>query len=178
MEFPLVWYHLTDRSRFRLDPKFAPEDATFALEDRSGQRGVYLSPEPDVWLASHGYWRPFVAEFIVDQAVVDDRGVHGRWGGEMFVPASSFGRLRLHRVIPLDAYARERFNEPGWIESALGRAFDTGEPLPTVGSPEWIALRRAMRGYRYDGPDVRDLSTESVSVLKRQLRQALPLLRS
>lgn len=178
MDFPLVWYHLTDRAHFKLNPKFAPSDATVAIEDRSGRPGIYLSPKPEVWLQAHGYWRPFVVEFRVDPSITRDHGVHGRWGGELFVPAASFYKLHLERVIPLDAYAREQFNEPGWIEEALGLSFDTGEPLPRPGSADWAHLRKLLRGYRYDGPDVRDMADASVAELKRQLRRALPTLRS
>ena len=172
MSFPSTWYHLTDRSRFKLDSKAAPRDAAVAVEDRSGRRGIYLAPDVEPWLNGYGYWRPFVVEFLVDPSVVNDRGVHGRWGNEMFVPASSFDKLLLRRVMPLDAYARELFGEPGWVESALGFAFDTGEKLP-----EWASARRALRGYRYVGPDVREMPSRAVSELKRQLRAALPTLR-
>jgi hypothetical protein len=28
-----LWYHLTDRSKFKLDPKFKPADNAVAIED-------------------------------------------------------------------------------------------------------------------------------------------------
>lgn len=158
-----IWYHLTDRAKFKLDPKFAPADNAFALEDRSGRPGIYLATDIEPWLNGKGYWRPFVVELRVEPSVVDDPGIHGRWGGEMFVPASSFGKLTIKRVIPLDAYGREQYKGYGWIEGALGRTFDTGEP---------INLRSKLpSGYRYTGKDVRNMSAEETNRLKQQLRE-------
>lgn len=166
-----TWYHLTDRAKFKLDPKFTPEDNAVAIEDRSGRAGIYLCPDVERWVNGHGYWRPFVVEFHVDPSVAKDPGVHGRYGGEMFVPASSFGKLSITRVIPLDAYAREQYGEPGWIEGELGVEFDTGEPIPSRGQPGWVEAYKKYRGYRYPGPDVRNMSGGDVARLKKQLRQ-------
>jgi len=159
---PPLWYHLTSRSKFKLDPTFTPEDNAFAIEDRSGQPGIYLAHDVEPWLNGYGYWRPFVVELQVDPSVATDPGVHGRYGKEMFVPAASFGKLRILRVIPLDAYAREVYGEPGWIEDSLGVEFDTGQP---------IARGQKYRGYRYPGQDVRQMPAADVERLKRQLRQ-------
>jgi hypothetical protein len=166
---PNLWYHLTDRARFRLDSRFAPEDNAIAIVDRSGRPGIYLGQSVEAWVNGYGYWRPFVVEFDVDPSVVEDPGVHGRYGGEMFVPASSFDKLTILRVIPLDAHAREVFGEAGWIEGELGIEFDTGNPIPRPGSLGWD--HRKFRGYRYPGPDVRDMPLAQVNHLKRQLRQ-------
>jgi hypothetical protein len=160
---PSTWYHLTDRARFKLDPKFAPSDNALAIEDRSGQPGIYLGQSVESWVNGYGYWRPFVVEIKVDPSVVNDPGVHGRYGGEIFVPASSFDKLTIERVIPIDAYAREEYGEPGWIESALGVEFDTGAPV-----------EKTYRGYRYAGHDVRTMPADEVAKLKKQMRQAKP----
>lgn len=159
-----VWYHLTDRAKFKLDSKFAPADNAVAIEDRSGRPGIYLGQSVERWVNGFGYWRPFVVEFHVDSEVMQDPGVHGRYGGEMFVPATSFNRLKIERVIPIDAYCREEFGAPGWIESELGREFDTGNPLPPGHSP--------YRGYRYPGPDVRTMPAAEANRLKKDLRKA------
>jgi hypothetical protein len=166
-----TWYHLTERAKFKLDPKFAPADNAIAIEDRSGQPGIYLGQSVETWVNGQGYWRPFVVEFKVDPSVVKDPGVHGRYGGEMFVPATSFDKLTLQRVIPLDAYAREHYGEPGWIESNLGVEFDTGNPIPSPGSPGWAEAYKKYRGYHYPGPDVRVMPSSDTSRLKKQLRQ-------
>jgi len=81
----------------------------------------------------------------------------------MFVPASSFDKLRIERVIPLDAYAREQYGAPGWIEGELGHEFDTGSPILPGHYP--------YRGYRYQGPDVRAMPSSDTNRLKKQLRQ-------
>ena len=126
------WYHLTDRAKFKLDPRHAPADNTISIEDRSGRPGIYLAPTDGVeaWVNGKGYWRPFLVEIEVDPSVFADPGVHGRWGGERFIPAASFGKLRVARVIPLDAFAREQYGDYGWIETYAGTTFDTGAPIP------------------------------------------------
>jgi hypothetical protein len=157
-----LWYHLTDRQKFKLDPKFTPADNAVAIEDRSGLPVVYLGQSVEKWVNGFGYWRPFVVEIKVDPSVTNDPGVHGRYGGEMFVPATSFSKLTIQRVIPLDAYAREEFGEPGWIEDALGVEFDTGNP---------ISRGQRYPGYRYPGPDVRNMPAGDAARLKKQLKQ-------
>lgn len=159
-----LWYHLTDRAKFKLDAKFKPSDNAVAIEDRSGRPGIYLGRSVEKWVNGFWYWRPFVVEIKVNPSVTKDPGVHGRYGGEMFVPASSFDKLTILRVIPIDAYAREEFGEPGWIETDLGYEFDTREPLPRH--------TKKFRGYRYTGPDVRQMSAADVALLKKQLRQS------
>jgi hypothetical protein len=160
---PNLWYHLTDRARFKLDPRFAPEDNAIAIVDRSGRPGIYIGQDVERWVNGYNYWRPFVVEFDVDPSVVEDPGVHGRYGGEMFVPATSFDKLTIQRVIPLDAHAREVFGDAGWIEGELGIEFDTGDPIRPG--------HRSYRGYRYPGPDVRDMPSTDANLLKKQLRQ-------
>lgn len=162
---PNVWYHLTDNEKFKLNPNYTPEDNAVAIEDRSGRPGIYLTPDVERWVNGHGYWRPFVVELKVDPSVAKDPGVHGRYGGEMFVPAASFGKLSITRVIPLDAYAREEFGSYGWIEDALRKEFDTGKPITTKG---W---ETPFKDYRYDGPDVREMSRAETDRLKQQLKQ-------
>lgn len=166
-----AWYHLTSRAKFKLDPKFAPADNAIAIVDRSGRPGIYLSSDVERWVNGYGYWRPFVVEFKADPSVMQDPGVHGRYGGELFVPATSFGKLTIQRVIPLDAYAREKYGEPGWIEQSLEVEFDTGKPIPRPGTPGWAEVWKKYRGYRYPGPDVRKMPTADVNRLKKQLRQ-------
>ena len=164
-----VMYHLTDNAKFKLNPKYAPEDNSISIDDRSGRPGIYLGADVEKWVNGFGYWRPFVVEFEVDPSVKDDPGVGGRWGGELFVPASSFDKLTIKRVIPLDAHAREEFGEYGWIEEALGLEFDTGNPIPQssgMGRPS-----RPPPGYRYPGPDVRKMPSADANRLKKDLRK-------
>lgn len=165
-DFPTTWFHLTDRAKFKLDPRFTPADNAVAIEDRSGRPGIYLGKDVERWVNGFNYWRPFVVELRVDPSVLEDPGVHGRYGGELFVPATSFGKVTVVRVIPLDAYAREQYGEPGWIESRLGVEFDTGLPLPPRNQ------FGKYRPYRYSGPDVRAMTAAETSHLKKQLRQS------
>jgi hypothetical protein len=166
-----TWYHLTERAKFKLDPKFTPSDNAIAIEDRSGRPGIYLGQSVEKWVNGFGYWRPFVVEIKVDPSVMNDPGVHGRYGGEMFVPAASFDKLTIQRVIPIDAYARETYGQPGWIEEDLGVEFDTGNPIVRQGTPGWVEAYKKYKGYRYPGPDVRMMPSADVARLKKQLRQ-------
>lgn len=167
-----TWYHLTDRARFKLDSKFAPEDNAVAIEDRSGRPGIYLGQSVEKWVNGFGYWRPFVVEFKVDPSVESDPGVHGRYGQEMFVPTTSFDKLTIRRVIPIDAYCREEYGEPGWIEQSLGVEFDTGKPIVELGHRGWAEAWKKYKRYHYPGPDVRVMASADVAELKKQLRQA------
>lgn len=166
-----LWYHLTDDAKFDLDPAYAPEDNAVAFEYRGGRPGIYLSQDVERWVNGHGYWRPFVVEFLVDPSVKTDRGVHGRWGGEMFVPAASFGKLTIQRVIPLDAYGREQFGGYGWIEVETGFAFDTGEAIEKTYADR---VRRRFQRYSYSGPDVREMSASNTRWLADQLQLVHP----
>ena len=160
---PELWYHLTSKARFRLDRKYEPVDNSISIFDRGGRPGIYLAKSIEPWVNGHGYWRPFVVEFEVDPSVKDDPGVHGRWHSELFVPASSYGKLRVRRVIPLDAWCREWFGSYGWVERWHERAFDTGEAIDTSAWPSPV------KGYRYTGPDVRQMPMQQVRRSKRDL---------
>lgn len=144
-----VWYHITDNPRFNLNPAYAPEDNSIAIYSRAGQQGIYLTQDVEKWVNGHNYVRPYVAEFHVDPSVKSQPGAHGRYGGELFIPATLFGKLRLTRVIPIDAYVREEFGEHGWIEAHHETEFDTGKP---------VARHGRFPNYHYTGPDVRQMS--------------------
>jgi hypothetical protein len=166
----MTMYHLTDRAKFKLDPKKMPRDNSVSIEDRSGRAGIYLGKNVEGWVNGYGYWRPFVVEFDVDPSVKDDPGVHGRYGGEMFIPAASFDKLTIKRVIPLDAHAREEYGEYGWIEDALEREFDTGNPIKQRGMLEPYQ-RPFPGGYHYTGPDVREMSSTETARLMKDLKK-------
>jgi GNAT superfamily N-acetyltransferase/ADP-ribose pyrophosphatase YjhB (NUDIX family) len=157
-----LYYHLTDKPKFKLDPNYAPEDNAIAIEDRSGRKGIYLATDVERWVNGHGYWRPFVVEIKVDPSVKENAS--GRYGGEMFVPAELFDKLNIERVIPLDAYAREHFGAHGWIEEELRKEFDTGKPIDDQ-------ERYPFHGYRYAGPDVRQMSVDATKRLARDLKK-------
>jgi hypothetical protein len=129
--------------------------------------GIYLGQDVERWLNGYGYWRPFVVEVAVDPSVRKDPGVHGRYGGELFVPGASFGKLKVTRVIPLDAYAREAYQDFGWVEDDTGREFDTAALIPPRGAK---TRRRSLAGYRYTGPDVRDMPLVDARKYAKQVR--------
>lgn len=147
-----VSYHITDNPHFKLDPTYRPEDNTFSLSAAANggraPEGVFVSKHPEAWVNGHGYVRPYVAE--IQHPPLKS---FGGYSGENFIPAKHFDQAKVSRVIPLDAHAREEYGGAGWIESHHGTAFDTGKPLP---AQDW----HAYPGYRYPGPDVREMAPE------------------
>jgi len=158
-------YHLTDNPKFKLNSNFAPQDNSIAINDRSGQKGIYLAKDPETWVNGHGYARPFLAEFHVPKSTLNHKDVGGRWGGEKFIPSHLHDQIKLHRVIPLDAHAREQYGSHGWVEGAAGKEFDTGNPVDRNN-------RAAFKGYTYSGKDVRDMSPDEAGSLKQHFKQA------
>jgi len=109
-----VLYHLTDKHRFALDPDYAPQDNAFAIEDRSGRKGLYgVGDRWDVnsWRHGQGYQRPYVAEVHVPKGLAQD----GRWGREKFLPAEHYDQATVHRVIPVAQHDAETYEgaKPG-----------------------------------------------------------------
>jgi len=166
------YYHLTAKARFKLNPKFAPADHSISIVDRSGRPGIYITQDVERWVNGYGYLRPFLVELIVDPTVKDDPGIHGRWGGELFVPASSFDKLKIKRVIPIDAYVRETYGAHGWVESAIGREFDTEEPIPEQRMFGPRVDPYPFRGWRYSGPDVRNMPSSDTKRLRQWTTKA------
>lgn len=156
------YFHLTDDPRFALNPEFVPEDNALAIRPREAA-GLYVAKDKgdiEKWINRYGYLRPFVVEIEAPEGSVRDE----RWGGEGFLPADQFDEVRIKRVIPVDAHAREVFGDYGWVEDTIGRQFDTNEPTPQqqMFGPR---VERPGPGYRYDGPDVRDMPDEQVKRL-------------
>lgn len=156
---PLTLYHLTDDAKFNPDPSYSPEDNAISYTDRSQLQGIYLAKSVETWVNGHNYWRPFVAVITADPSVVElDRA--GRWGGEIFVAGEHFDLIKVNRVIPLDAWAREEYGMHGWLEEARGIAFDTGEPITTK---YW---ETPFKGYTYPH-DLRSASETDIAKLKK-----------
>ena len=102
-----VLYHLTDKHQFALDPEYAPQDNTFAIEDRSGRKGLYGVSDPwgvNSW-KHKGYQRPYVAEVHVPKGLAQD----GRWGNEKFLPAEHYDKATVHRVMTGDQHDQETY---------------------------------------------------------------------
>lgn len=155
-------YHLTDNAKFSPDPSYTPQDNTVAIESRA-RPGLYTG-DPERWINGSGYIRPFVAEMRVPKGAAEK----GRWGGENFIPGEKVASAEVTRVIPTDAFARERYGSPGWIEEHHGTAFDTGEKitLPDVFSGPGTRFP----DYRYDGPDAREMDHDTVKAHTKRAR--------
>jgi GNAT superfamily N-acetyltransferase len=159
------FYHITDNPNFKIDPNFTPEDNSISIHDRSGRKGLYVAPDVEGWVNGHGYARPFVAEIHVPKHVLEDKSVQGRWGGERFIPGHLHDQIKVHRVVPIDAIAREQFGQHGWFESEAGKEFDTGKQIT---AKPW---EHPFKGYKYSGKDVRDMSADEVVKLKESFEQ-------
>lgn len=169
---PLTLYHLTNEPRFELKQDFTPEDNSISIFGRHDINGIYLTDQHGVgnWLLGKGYWRPFVVEISADPSVKELDRV-GRWQGEIFVESENFNLLKVNRVIPIDAFAREQYEGAnGWIEEALGIEFDTGNPIPEqVGN---IPLRP---GYKYN-KDTRTMPEAEVQALLKHFEAGVKII--
>ena len=157
---PVKLYHITNKANFKLNPNYAPQDNSVAIYDRSGQKGIYLTSDVEKWVNGHDYIRPFVAEIYAERSALDHDRV-GRWGGEIFIPADQFDKLKVTRVVPLDVIARETYGQHGWIEGSHGHEFDTGKEITAKG------YEYPFRDYVYDR-DVRNMSRDEVKQIKQQ----------
>jgi hypothetical protein len=151
-----VYWHITDKPHFKPDPQFSPDNNT--TMGGSYRPGLFLTKRPESWVNGHGYFRPYVAEVHVPKHV--DTGPSG-YQGEKFVDAKDLGQVKVHRVIPLDEHVREEYHAPGWIESHLGTSHD-GKPLTRGGwgDVDFAEGHKIGPGYKYSGPDVRDMAPE------------------
>ena len=159
-----TYYHLTDKANFRLDPKKVPADNAVAIHERKDP-GLFLADQYQVshWVQLQGYVRPFVVEIDVPEEVLRSE----RWGGEKFLPADKFSQAKITRVIPLDAFCRETYNEYGWTEEDFRTTFDTNEPIEfRLGRP----VKRLPAGYRYEG-DVRTTDPAWIAYYKNALKR-------
>lgn len=166
------FHHLTDDPQFSLDPSKVPEDNAISLRERTAP-GLYMTHGEfgvENWVNSHGYMRPYVAELDVPEHLAHEE----RWGGERFLPAEHFGEASVKRVIPLDAYTRERYGAHGWIEDRVGTEFDTEKPIPSLSerAKGGSAGIYPYRGYTYSGPDVREMSPEEDARHQERARRA------
>jgi hypothetical protein len=149
-------WHLTDNPKFKLDPDKNPENNT-TLGGDWPHKGLFVSKNPETWFNGYDYVRPFAAE--IEHPTTKS---FGGYGGEGFLPAEDFSRSKVKRVIPIDEYAREEFHAPGWIESHHG--------TDVHGNP--VSERDHLpKDYRYQGPDVRDMSRDEVNTHLRRANE-------
>jgi hypothetical protein len=158
-------YHLTSNPKFDLDADRVPTDnTTLGAKD---DRGLFVANDPEPWINGYDYVRPYIVELQVPNDAFDNAGAG--YSGEQFIPAENFDQVKINRVIPLDAYGREHYQDHGWIESGLGTTFDTDESIPPNPlSRDQPYNPTPLKGYRYTGPDVRDMSTTETNRHKRR----------
>lgn len=153
-------YHLTDKVDFRPDPKKRPQINTTIGGEMPP--GIFLTPSPEGWVNGYGYWRPWVIEF--DAPDLD--AMEGAWreGNEVFIPAAHYDKLRMGRVMPLDGYCREEYQDWGWTESFFGTTFDTNTPI----------TEEQQRGYHnwpgYRSPDARQMDPAWQASYKKRVK--------
>jgi len=161
-------YHLTSKIDFKLDPKKRPENNT-TLGGSFGP-GIFLADPAGVeyWCNGYGYWRPWVVE--IDTAGAEPKFSGGYGGHESFFPADQYPKMRIVRVIPLDAFCREMYGAWGWTEDDLGKTFDTNEPIDTSVSEgaSWDSVY-PWRGWTYSG-DARNESSEWQQAYAKRVR--------
>ena len=148
------YLHITDNPHFSPDPSYAPANNTTL--GGSMERGLCVSKKEDGvggWARGYGYMRPYVAEIHVPKGT--DTGEAG-YGGERFIKAKDFDKAKVHRVIPIDEHVREHYRRPGWIESHLEEPHDDRK-IVTKGLGYRDFEEKLPQGYRYSGPDVRDM---------------------
>jgi hypothetical protein len=158
-------YHLADKVDFRLDPNKHPANNTTWGGDMP-EAGIFLGASVEAWVNGYGYWRPWVVEFAVPPDLKDLEGVTGGYSQEMFVPASHYDKLRMTRVVPLDAHCREEFGEWGWTEEFFETTFDTEEPISAAD----LGRYGLWRSYRYPG-DARQTSPQWQAAYKKRVKR-------
>ena len=140
-------YHLTSKLDFHLDPHKKPRLNTTMGGDLAP--GIFLTDQPEHWANGYGYWQPWLVEFEVPPNLKDLPGViQGGYGSEIYIPAILYDRLRIVRVMALDGWCREEYNDWGWTEEQFGTTYDTEEPLPPT------------RPSGYRAPDARQMGSE------------------
>lgn len=152
-----IKYHITDNVNFRLDPKFSPDNNTTMGDGL--KPGIFLAGSVEAWVNGYGYWRPWVVEFEVPSGLGMARG----YSGENYVLATDYNKLRLVRVVPLDAHCREEFDDWGWTEQFFETTFDTFEAI----SSEQMNDHYRWRGYHYPGDARRSSGTWQQQYAKR-----------
>lgn len=138
-----TYWHLTDNPDFRPDPTHSPELNTTMGGDM--KPGLFLTRDPSHWMQGYGYWRPYVSEIEAP----DDVGLGSHLSPERYVPADQYHQLQVKRTIPIDAYSREHYNEPGWVEDDSGHDFQSGLPLEPA--PGGYHKRNWDGKYQYPG---------------------------
>lgn len=165
-------YHITDKAKFKLNQNYSPIDNSISIEDRSGRKGIYTTPSVEKWITNYGYARPFVAELHVPKSLMSEKNISGRWGGEIFIPSEYFDKIKVHRVIPTDAHAREiNGDDYGPFEEAILEEFDTGKPITNMVGETFKVPKATFRNYKYSGKDARKMSSDEIKQIKQHFKR-------
>lgn len=132
-------WHLTDNPQFKMDPDYQPINNT-TFGGSWPHKGIFTSPSPEDWFNGYDYVQPYVAE-IEHPPLENFKG----YNGEGFLPADQFPHSQVKRVIPTAEYFKEKFGMT---------PFDDGKKF---------------ENYRYEGPDVRDMSPEQYEPIAQEL---------
>lgn len=151
-----TFYHLTENPNFAPDPNFRPANNTTLGGD--WDPGLFVAEELEPWVNGYDYIRPWVAEMSAPADIFDRDGVKRGYSRERMIPASEYGDISVDRMIPFDAYARERFGGPGWAERHHEKAFD-GAEISDWNSTWYAEGRPWGEEYRFEG-DIRDWTPE------------------
>lgn len=139
-----TYWHITDNPDFKPDPNFRPENNGTLGGHFSP--GLFVSQNPEHWMQSYGYYRPYLSEIDVPDEVGEDF----QNSPERFITPNQYDKIKIKRTIPLDAYTREQWGQSGPVESSLGEDFETGEKF-TDYQPMSRDLYKKTPGYKYPG---------------------------
>jgi hypothetical protein len=171
-QFTTGW-HLTDDPNFVPDPTHTPDLNSFGGDLTENKPAGIFVGRPEFWMQAHGYERPYVAE-VEGRLLKDGPTMYGS-KDERFLQAP----LRTLRVLTIDEYAREHFNDQGWVESH----FDTrpynqipkipkgyvGRSVSDMTQEERAAWEKKFKEYagRPDGPNPapREKKKQSLSAI-------------
>jgi hypothetical protein len=151
-----VFYHVTDNPNFELSTTHRPHLNLEGGEDEHREPGIHMADHEGInrWMGTGGYIRPYMVELHAHPELDDHPDTEHGFARERYVPAKHYDKLKVHRVIPLDAWDREQGGY-GHMEQSLGSEYDTGAP---------IASSHEDRPYRprtpYTGPDAREMTPE------------------
>lgn len=158
-----VW-HLTSDPRFALDAERVPAANYLSITGYDDVPGLYVTDNVERWVNGYGYLRPFAVELRVTGPVKWGNANHPGGMSQSFIPADQFDRVEVVRVIPIDEYVHEVYQDRGWVEEwHEPTEWVWDQPRPVSPYPE---------GYHYEGPDVRSMSDEEVQRLIERTEEA------
>jgi hypothetical protein len=150
-----TFYHVTDNPHFELSTTHRPHLNLEGGEVESRDPGIHMADHEGIqrWMGTGGYIRPYMVELHAPHELDDHPDIEHGYARERYVPAKHYDQLKVHRVIPLDAWDREQGGY-GHMEQSLGSEYDTGKHIPGPLDREYRPKTP------YAGPDVRSMTPE------------------